>query len=137
MRKLENITKNKMKILYCLLFTLLLLANFYFSYAATNPTPITYYTFLGPITEGEAAATGGPFGRVIAFLVNAVYGMTAATAIIMVVISGFQLMSAQGNPKAIAVAKQKLTTVFIGLTIVITSYAMISLFISRALKWGY
>lgn len=60
-----------------------------------------------------------------------VFGTIAALAVLMIVIAGLRLITAQGNPQEIAKARSTILYAVIGLIIALTAEAIVALVIGR------
>jgi hypothetical protein len=87
----------------------------------------------GQQAYGTPVAT--PVRDIIASVVQIILGFLGFLFVILIIIGGFQWMTSGGNEKKIAEAKGRLVSSTIGLTIVLTSYAIarsISEWLSRS-----
>lgn len=66
-------------------------------------------------------------GMMVSFLVPYIFSIAGIILLIYLVISGFQLMTSQGNPQAIQAAKSKITTALIGFLIIFLAYSLVRL----------
>jgi len=120
------IGKNKIfLLLFCLFF---LFANFYFVAAAN----VEFIPQIGiPGSEAFQAGEKVPIssGSIIAYLSD-IYEWSvraiAVIAIIMIMIAGFQWMTAAGNASAIGQAKSRINSSLIGLLLAIGAYSLLN-----------
>lgn len=61
-------------------------------------------------------------------ILDYVFGGAGIALLIYLVLGGFQLMTAQGDPKAIQAAQGKITNALIGFVIVIIAFLVVQLF---------
>jgi hypothetical protein len=74
-------------------------------------------------------------GATIAFLINAFLGLLGIIFIIIIIVAGFNWMTAGGEEEKIRKSKTKITRAVIGLLIVLSAYA-ITYFVFRNLPMG-
>jgi len=67
---------------------------------------------------------------VIPEITNIVVGLTGGLALLFVIISGIQILTAYGNEEKIAAGKKTLTWALLGLLISILSYAIVQIIVS-------
>ncbi len=77
--------------------------------------------------------TGSSVGSIIGVLITAALGLLAVIFIILLIIAGFQWMTAEGDEEKINKAKQTISRAIIGLAIVIAAYS-ITYFVFNALS---
>ena len=66
------------------------------------------------------------FSEYIVYLFNFLLGMAAVLAFIMIVTAGIKLLESRGNPSEIEEAKKKIINSLIGLTVLLTSYVLLT-----------
>ncbi|HVW23013.1 MAG TPA: pilin [Candidatus Saccharimonadales bacterium] len=60
-----------------------------------------------------------------------VFGIMGAIAVLIIVISGLKFITAQGNPEEISKARQTIIYALVGLAVAISAEAIVSLVLSR------
>lgn len=60
-----------------------------------------------------------------------VFGIMAAVAVLMIVVAGFRFVTAQGNPQETAKARNTIVYAIIGLAVAIVAEAIVSLVLTR------
>lgn len=60
-------------------------------------------------------------------VLNYVFGAAAIALLIYLIMGGFQMMTSQGDPKALQAAQGKITSAIIGFIIISLSFAIVSL----------
>lgn len=77
----------------------------------------------------QAAGISAPdnIGPLISKIVPYIFGVVGLLLLIYIVLGGFQLMTSQGDPKAIAAAQAKITSAVIGFVIVLISAGIVVL----------
>lgn len=65
------------------------------------------------------------FGQILQQLLPYIYTAAGLILLVLIVVSGYNLMTSGSDPKKAAAAKAKLTTAFIGFAVVFFSYWMI------------
>ena len=80
----------------------------------------TMYAGYAPVTEESGIID------IIARIVKTILSLLGILVLIMIIISGFQWMTAGGNEETIGKAKKNITNAIIGLAIVISSYSLAS-----------
>lgn len=95
----------------------------YLVFAATDP--------LGKLQEvgaGESGpyneATDTTMAEIIGQVIQATLSLLGIIFIILIIISGYQWMSAGGNEEQVSKAKKRMTNAIIGLVVTISSYAI-------------
>lgn len=68
--------------------------------------------------------------NVIPGITNTVIGITGGVALLFVIISGIQILTAYGNEEKVGTAKKTLTWALLGLVIAMLSYAIVQIIIS-------
>ena len=128
------ISKNKIfLLLFCLFF---LFANFCFV-GATNgaqeddSAEVKFYPQIGiPGSDFEAGKKVVVSGKSFIEYMSAIYkwsvGAIAIIAIVMIMIAGFQWMTAAGNASAIGQAKSRISSSLIGLLLAIGAYSILN-----------
>lgn len=86
------------------------------SLAATDPT--IYQTNLPTASAGNDQ---------LQQILQIVFGIAAAIAVLMIVVSGLRFITGQGNPQEISKARSTIVYAIIGLLIAITAEAIVSL----------
>lgn len=79
--------------------------------------------------ETGLPAVGGSKGvsnHQVGQLLTIVFGVIAAVAVLMIVIAGFRLVMAQGNPQEIAKARNTIVYALIGLVVALTAEAIVA-----------
>ncbi|OQX71742.1 hypothetical protein B6D52_00520 [Candidatus Parcubacteria bacterium 4484_255] len=128
------ISKNKIfLLLFCLFF---LFANFCFVNATNgiprnDPSEVKFVPQIGiPGSEFEAGKEVAVSGKSFIEYLKAIYvwsvGAIAVIAIIMIMIAGFQWMTAAGNASAIGQAKSRISSSLIGLLLAIGAYSLLN-----------
>lgn len=85
---------------------------------------------------GFADATGGGgLGDVIANLIKTFLGVLAIIFIILIIVSGYNWMTAQGDETKVTKAKQTIQRAIIGLIIIVAAYS-ITWFVFKYLPFG-
>lgn len=69
-------------------------------------------------------------GTVLPTFTNTVIGLAGGLALLFVIISGIQILTAYGNEEAVGKGKKTLTFALIGLVISLLSYAIVQIIIS-------
>ncbi len=64
-------------------------------------------------------------------IINMILGFLALIAIIIVIVGGFEWMTAGGNEDRVATAKKRLTYGIIGLAIIFLAYAIVKFVLSK------
>jgi len=128
------ISKNKIfLLLFCLFF---LFANFCFVNATNgiprnDPSEVKFAPQIGiPGSEFEAGKEVAVSGKTFIEYLKAIYVWSvraiAVIAIIMIMIAGFQWMTAAGNASAIGQAKSRISSSLIGLLLAIGAYSLLN-----------
>ncbi len=118
--------KNKINLLFIiiLLITLASLINI-------NNTSAKVPSLNDPLNLGSDAPTAF-LGRIIAALL----GLVGAISLIMVIIGGFQWMTAGGNPEKIKQGKNTLIWAVLGIAVTLASYAILKFVFETLAKSG-
>jgi len=66
-------------------------------------------------------------GNIITQLLPYVFALAAILLLIYLVLGGLQLMTSQGDPKAVEGARAKITNALIGLIVIVLAYAIVKL----------
>lgn len=74
-------------------------------------------------TSGLPKATGD---NAVATILNIVFALAASIALLMVVISGFRYIIANGDPNATASARNGILYSIIGLVVVMAAYSIVA-----------
>lgn len=61
----------------------------------------------------------------IKLIVNFIFGLAGAIAFLFVVIGGFRYIISQGDPNAVAQAKNTIIYALVGLVVTVTAYAIV------------
>lgn len=77
-----------------------------------------------------AAASQDYFVRAVARVTNGFLGMVSAAALLMLIISGIQMLTAYGEEEKITNAKKTALWSIVGLVIAILAYAIVSIIVS-------
>jgi hypothetical protein len=96
---------------------------------------LPYFVFAeSPLERLENVATGenGPYqvadettlATNVGLIVNAAFGLLGALFIILIILAGFNWMTAEGNDEKISKSKDKLKSAIIGLVIILASYSI-------------
>lgn len=64
-------------------------------------------------------------------IMQIVFGIAAALAVLMIVIAGLRFITAQGNPQEVSKARSTIVYSLIGLIVAITAEAIVSLTLSK------
>ena len=83
----------------------------------------------------ETDDTGAQLGKVVALVIKAFLSLLGIIFIILIMLAGFNWMTAEGDEQKITKAKETIRTAIIGLFIIIASYA-ITYFVFNALPWA-
>jgi len=75
----------------------------------------------GPYTQ---TATDTTLATTLGLIINVVLSILGVIFIFLVILAGYQWMTAQGNEQSVTKAKDSMTRAVIGLIIVISSYAI-------------
>ena len=89
-----------------------------------------YFRELIRITLPELAPGSGiPFsiGHIIYRLIPYIFGIAGFLILIYVILGGFQILTSQGDPKAVASGQQKITYAVVGFLIMFTAYWVVRL----------
>lgn len=78
-------------------------------------------TDYGTSSEAETAVTSR-----VNRIINVAIGIIGLLAVIMIIVSGFQMTTSAGNPAKVAKAKNTLTYAVIGLVIALLAYAIVN-----------
>lgn len=84
----------------------------------------TYNTVLDNSCLPHAGAGGG--GGAITTVVNIVLGITAAIAVLVIVIAGLRYILARGDPNAVAQARNAIIYAIVGLVITMAAFAIVT-----------
>jgi len=82
----------------------------------------TFYLAVVEITLPVVKADG-PHLRVI---LNTVFGITGAIAVLIVVLAGFRFILSQGSPNEVAVARNAIIYALVGLVVIISAFAIVN-----------
>ena len=74
-------------------------------------------------------------GLIITNIINWVLGFLALVAVIIVLIGGFEWMTAGGNDEKVATAKKRLTYGLIGLAIIFLAWAIVTFVFTSLTNW--
>jgi hypothetical protein len=96
---------------------------------------LPYFVFAeSPLERLESVAAGenGPYQTAdkttlatnVGLIVNTAFGLLGALFIILIILAGFNWMTAEGNDEKISKAKDKLKSAIIGLIIILASYSI-------------
>lgn len=66
-------------------------------------------------------------GSLISTTLPYIFGAAAIALLIYLIMGGLQMMTSQGDPKAMQAAQGKITSAVVGFVIVITAFAIVSL----------
>lgn len=76
-------------------------------------------------SQAGLAAAPTDLGGLIGNILPYVYGIVGMLLLIYLVLGGFQLMTSQGDPKAMAGAQAKITNALIGFVVVLLSAGLV------------
>jgi hypothetical protein len=82
-----------------------------------NVTCINIDTAIGPISTEPQKFVQGIFSIVL--------GLAGGIALILIIISGYQIMASQGNPEALAAGRGRLVGTIVGLLFIILSFVIL------------
>ena len=83
----------------------------------------------------EADDTGAGLGKTVALVIKGFLSLLGIIFIVLIMLSGFNWMTSEGDEQKITKAKETIRTAIIGLFIIIAAYA-ITHFVFNALPWG-
>jgi hypothetical protein len=94
---------------------------------------------LTPLTEeggvaaqaGYAAVDENSPRTIVANIVKVVLGFTGIIFLILIITSGYQWMTAEGNEEKVASAKKRVSNATIGLILIIFAYSIFSFFFAK------
>ena len=67
------------------------------------------------------------FGDIISKLVLYVFGISGIILLLMIIFSGFQMITSAGDPKAMEAAQKRLTNSVVGFVIIFAAYWIVQL----------
>ncbi|HNV96895.1 MAG TPA: pilin [bacterium] len=117
--------KNKKNILLFISFSIfIILISFYFSIVnIVRAEDIKFTPEVGiPTFKGEQTADGGLIGRFAKELYSYLMGLSGIVAVIILILAGFQWVTAGGNQNKIGEAKERIKNVITGLVLLGSSY---------------
>lgn len=85
----------------------------------TNKTKYVCQTAFGPITTTPEGFIKAIFGVLLS--------LSGGIAVILIIISGYRLMTSQGNPEKLQAAREQLTSAIIGLVFIIFSLSILQI----------
>ena len=108
------------------------------AFAENNPLTMSRPPIIPGGTEsaplklpGVGSDTGQALQQnVIPSITNTVIGLTGGVALLFVIISGIQILTAYGNEEKVGTAKKTLTWALAGLVLAMLSYAIVQIIIS-------
>ncbi|MCK5510709.1 hypothetical protein KAI65_04180 [Candidatus Parcubacteria bacterium] len=83
----------------------------------------------------EADDTGTQLGKVVALVIKGFLSLLGIIFIILIILSGFNWMTSEGDEQKISKAKETIRTAIIGLFIIIAAYS-ITYFVFNVLPWA-
>ena len=83
----------------------------------------------------EADDTGTQLGKVVALVIKGFLSLLGIIFIILIILSGFNWMTSEGDEQKITKAKETIRTAIIGLFIIIAAYS-ITYFVFNVLPWA-
>ena len=86
-----------------------------------------------PICQNKNT-TDDPVLDTMKSVANIIALLTGAIAVIMVIISGIRMITANGNTESIANARKRITSALVGLVIVSASWLIVSFVIDRLIR---
>jgi len=78
-----------------------------------------------PFGDGDGIAGKGTVGELATAIISILLGLSGIVAVIMIIIGGYQFMTARGNETQSTNGRKTLVNALIGLAIVIVSYAVV------------
>lgn len=78
-----------------------------------------------PFGDGDGIAGKGTIGELAAAIISILLGLSGIVAVIMIIIGGYQFMTARGNETQSTNGRKTLVNALIGLAIIIVSYAVV------------
>ncbi len=85
--------------------------------------------------SGQVCDTGLPVAQTntgqLQTVLQIVFGIAGAVAVLMIVIAGFRFVTAQGNPQETAKARSTMIYAIIGLTIAVLGQAIVALMLGK------
>lgn len=85
--------------------------------------------------DGQTCDTGLPVARAnkaqLQTALEIVFAIAAAVAVLMIVIAGFRMVTAQGNSQETAKARSTMIYAIVGLLIALTAQAIVALVLDR------
>lgn len=72
-----------------------------------------------------------PSSSIITTVMQLVFGLAGAVAVLIVTFAGTQYVLSQGDPQKVAKAKQTIIFALVGLVIIILSYSIVSFVVTR------
>ncbi len=78
-----------------------------------------------PFDNGDGIAGKGSIGELASTIISILLGISGIVAVIMIIIGGYQVMTARGNETQQTNGRKTLTNALIGLAIIIVSFAVV------------
>ena len=120
--------KNKNKIIITILFISFLIFNFNSINAQTAPetnyAPLNDLKTIAEDNVGYSSAEQNSIRTITAKIVQSILSLLGIIFLILIIISGYQWMTAGGNEESIAKAKKRIINATIGVAIVILAYSI-------------
>jgi len=126
----RKINQNKLFIKITAIFFVLVLAVILFFGSAVQAQENDIQSGLQDTGEAAGLQTDDP-RAIVGRIINIALGLLGSVAIIIVLYGGFLYMTAGGESEKVDKAKKVLINGFIGLTIILSSYAIVSFVINR------
>lgn len=138
--------KSSKKILFCFLFTLILLPVLSQQTSAQETqTPATTgsmeksinnLNIIGNITglgQANNAPDAGLYSKAAA-IVNIMLGFAGIISMIIIIYAGFKWITAQGNDEQVGEAKKSIRDATIGLTVIFLAYVLVNFVITKLIQ---
>lgn len=128
------------KFYYILLINFILFLSLFFIanvYAAKiSPDTLTNINNqTNPFIQGAGLSANTSIGSIVATVIQAFLGLLGIIFIILILIAGYNWMTAAGDEEKVKKAKETLSRAIIGLIIIIAAYS-ITYFVFNNLGWG-
>lgn len=75
--------------------------------------------------------TGAADAARLQIIVNIIFAITGAIALLMITIAGFRYVVSHGDPNSIAQAKQMILYALVGLVVTLTSWSIVTFVVGR------
>ena len=90
----------------------------------------------GYLNNLDVPTTNSDLPGIVVNIINIVLGLLALIAVVIVLIGGFEWMTAGGNEDKVATAKKRLIYGLIGLAIIFLAYGIVTFVIDRLTDVG-